>query len=108
MLRSMIFSADSAMVPFRSDSSEARIAFCTSSGISAEARRISSRTEVDNRFINQNRRKCSLHCQPAGFAEDWVMLGERSRPCNLPSWLLGFFDVLSGIDLLQQSSTPQA
>ena len=42
MLRSMISSADLAMVPSFSCSSPRRIAVCTSSGISAEVRRINS------------------------------------------------------------------
>src|SRR5579864_1799489 len=51
MFWSMIFIALSAMVPFFSFSSEPRIAWCTSSGISVEVRRTSSSKESDNRFI---------------------------------------------------------
>src|SRR5438132_1818844 len=52
---SMIFIADSAIVPFFSRSKEARIAACTSSGISAEVRRISSSIESCSAFMTRSR-----------------------------------------------------
>src|SRR5213082_2338988 len=63
MLRSMIFIADSAMVPFFSLSSESRMAFCTSSGISADVRRINSIRESCSAFIRVNRKVCRCGCQ---------------------------------------------
>ena len=61
MFWSMIFIALSAMVPFFSRSSASRMALCTSSGISAEVRRISSSNESCSTFIvdNSNNQKRS-------------------------------------------------
>src|SRR5262245_20999705 len=50
-LRSMIFNADSAIVPFFSCSSARNIAACTSPGISAEVRRINSISELSSAVI---------------------------------------------------------
>src|SRR6185503_20008144 len=63
MFRSMIFIADSAMVPFFSRSSESRIAFCTSPGISAEVRRINSIKESCKALIQPNPKVCRSECQ---------------------------------------------
>ena len=51
MFCSMIFIALAAMVPCFSRSSESRMAWCTSSGISAEVRRTSSSSESCSAFI---------------------------------------------------------
>ncbi len=57
MFWSMIFSALSAMVPFFSCSSDARMDWLTSSGIYAEVRRINSSREFCNSLINFIQRK---------------------------------------------------
>src|SRR5882762_3372375 len=51
ILRSMIFMADSAMVPCFSRWSAEMMAACTSSGISADVRRINSSIESCSAFI---------------------------------------------------------
>src|SRR5262249_4548120 len=51
------------MVPFFSRSSESTMAFCTSSGISAEVLRISSIRESDSEFIRFHRKVCRFECQ---------------------------------------------
>src|SRR5207244_2170964 len=74
---SMSFMALSAMVPFFSRSREPRIASCTSSGISAEVRRMSSNNESCNEFIGGQATKAGAASQP--------MTGEEGRPPALPS-----------------------
>src|SRR5208282_6059515 len=63
MFWSMIFSALSAIVPFFSCSSDARMDWLTSSGISAEVRRINSSRESCNSLMKICGQRTALECQ---------------------------------------------
>src|ERR1041385_8927159 len=91
ILRSMIFMADSAIVPFFSCSNELRMAVRTSSGISAEVRLINSTRESWSELIKlPHGRKRPGRCQPGRSADgprpQRLRRRRRFQNCLAPTW----------------------